>query len=111
VLLALLLAYAYPVRVYLTQQAQIQDIEDRQYAQQLHIRALQEERAKWDDDDYVRAQARDRFHYVLPGETAFVVLDGDPEPDSATNGGGAGARKQPQPWYRGLWSSIGAANK
>ena len=28
----------------------------------------------------MRAQARDRFGYLMPGETAYVVLDEDGEP-------------------------------
>lgn len=111
VLIALLLAYAYPVRVYLSQQAEIQALEDKQYAQRLHIRELEDERAKWNDDEYVRAQARRRLHYVLPGETAYLVLDANPAPDAPGGGGNAGSRKQPQPWYGGLWSSIGVANR
>jgi hypothetical protein len=106
-----LLAYAYPVRVYLSQQAEIQALEDKQFAQQAHIRELQDERAKWNDDEYVRAQARRRLHYVLPGETAYLVLDGNPTPDSPGSGANAANKKAPHPWYGGLWSSIGAANR
>ncbi len=111
VLLALLLAYAYPMRVYLTQQAEIQALEDRQHTQRLHIKELEEERAKWNDDEYVRAQARRRLHYVLPGETAYLVLDGSGAPDAPGGSPGPGTGKPPERWYGGLWSSIGAANR
>jgi len=111
VLLALLLAYAYPMRVYLTQQAEIQALQDRQRTQRLHIKELEEERAKWNDDEYVRAQARGRLHYVLPGETAYVVLDAKASPDAPGTAPGQGAARTPDRWYTGLWSSIGAANR
>jgi cell division protein FtsB len=111
VLLALLLAYAYPMRVYLTQQAEIQALEDKQRAQRLHIKELEDERAKWDDDEYIRAQARRRLHYVLPGETTYLVLDGEGTPGAPGTGATAGERSARQPWYGGLWSSIGAANR
>src|SRR5439155_23303221 len=61
-LLGLLLAYAYPVRVYLSQQAEITTLEEQQAAQQKHIGDLKDERAKWNDDEYVKAQARRRLH-------------------------------------------------
>jgi cell division protein FtsB len=111
VLLALLLAYAYPMRVYLTQQAEIQALEDKQRAQQQHIRQLEEERAKWDDDEYLRAQARRRLHYVLPGETAYLVLDDQGTADAPGTTPGPGTGKGSHRWYDGLWSSIGAANR
>jgi cell division protein FtsB len=111
ILLALLLAYAYPMRVYLTQQAEIQALEDKQRAQRLHIKELEEERAKWDDDEYLRAQARRRLHYVLPGETAYLVLDDQSTPDGPGTAPGAGTGKGPNRWYDGLWSSIAVANR
>ena len=30
---------------------------------------------RWNDPAYVEAQARERLHFVMPGETAYVVLD------------------------------------
>jgi hypothetical protein len=110
-LLALLLGYAYPVRVYLSQQAQIAALEQHQADQQDHIDQLAQERAKWNDDQYVIAQARSRLHYVLPGETPYVVLGGDPAANPGSTRPGTGAKPAKHPWYGGLWSSIGAANR
>jgi len=110
VLLALLLAYAYPVRVYLAQQAEIAAIEERQAAQRVKIAALTEERALWDDPEYVKAQARERLHYTLPGEMPIIVLD--PDALAGTDGDPAAEHPaNPAPWYEKLWSSIGAADK
>jgi hypothetical protein len=110
-LLALLLAYAYPVRVYLSQQADIAALEKQQVAQQDQIDRLAQERAKWNDDKYVIAQARSRLHYVLPGETPYVVLGGDQAANPPSDQPGAGGKPAKHPWYGGLWSSIGAANR
>jgi cell division protein FtsB len=106
-LIGLLLAYAYPVRVYLSQQAEITTLEQQQAAQQKHIGELRDERAKWNDDEYIKAQARRRLHYVLPGEVPLVVIDSRPgaaskpaDPKAADNG----------PWYGKLWSSLRAAD-
>jgi hypothetical protein len=110
VLLGLLLAYAYPVRVYLAQQAEIAGLEQKQQEQRRRIGGLADERAKWDDPEFVKAQAKKELHYVLPGETPFITL-----PDPAQAGAPAaanppGQRAAPEPWYSKLWSSVGAAD-
>ena len=67
--------------------------------------------AKWQDDEYVEIQARERFCMVRPGEVPLLVLD---DPDGAARDAGsgrpAGARRAPDPWYDTLWSSVQAAN-
>jgi cell division protein FtsB len=111
VMLVLLAAYAYPLRVYLAQQAEIANIEAQQSAQLHKIDELTEQRAKWDDDAYIMSQARRRLQYYLPGETPFAVIGGsDPEQPAP---GDEPAPKPPAnpPWYGKLWSSIEAANR
>jgi hypothetical protein len=108
----LLLAYAYPVRVYLSQQAEISLLVAHQDEQRHAIDALAERRAKWNDDEYVKSQARRRLHYVLPGEVPYVVID---ESAGAQRTGTAGPvtvpSPQPPPWYGKLWSSLRAADR
>jgi len=77
VLSALLLAYAYPVRIYLNQQAEIAALRAHQRQQQAHIADLRAESAKWNDPAYVEAQARSRLQMGRPGETLYIVVDGD----------------------------------
>ncbi|HWG98586.1 MAG TPA: septum formation initiator family protein, partial [Pilimelia sp.] len=111
VVLALLaLGYTYPVRVYLTQESEIASLEAAQREQRRRIQELTEEVAKWQDDEYVRIQARKRFYYARPGEVLLVVWDSDNAPEDA----GAGpktAPPPPDPWYETLWSSIEAADQ
>ncbi|HEY8532733.1 MAG TPA: septum formation initiator family protein [Micromonospora sp.] len=110
VLITLALGYTYPVRLYLSQQAEIAALEAAQEAQRRRIGELTEEAAKWKDDEYVRIQARKRFYMVYPGEVPLLVLtdsdeaagDGGMTPDSRT--------QPPDPWYETLWSSIQAAD-
>src|SRR5215468_5772783 len=83
VLLALMLAYAYPVRLYLNQRAQIQQLELSQAQQRATIGQLAAESAKWKDPAYIKAQARARFQMVEPGTRAYLVL---PTPTQAPSG-------------------------
>jgi cell division protein FtsB len=111
VLIALALAYTYPVRVYLDQQTDIERIEASQAAQRRLIADRAAEAAKWQDPEYIRIQARERFYMVYPGEVPVVVLN---DPDGAARDAGAGKRpvqpRTPDPWYDTLWSSVRAAD-
>ena len=43
------------------------------------IKALEREKRRWADDEYVKAQARERFGWVMPGETSYQVIDRERE--------------------------------
>src|SRR5690348_1015594 len=109
VLLGLLLAYAYPVRVYLAQQAEIAALEDSQADQTQRIDQLNIQAAKWNDPEYIKSQARKRLHMVLPGEKQYVVVDPSAGQSDAA-GAPASSGNGPKPWYGKLWSSVEAAN-
>jgi cell division protein FtsB len=47
------------------------------------VDAAKAQRARWNDPSYIRAQARDRLYYVMPGETSYLVIDDRP-PAAAT---------------------------
>lgn len=111
VLSALVLAYAYPVRTYLAQRAEITRLEQSQEGQRQRITTLAAEREKWNDPEYVRTQARKRLQYVRPGEVAYVVVDESGGDDSRSDAAGDGTAKDAGPWYSKLWSSVGAADK
>lgn len=110
VLVALALSYVFPLRVYLAQQAEISQLRAAQDAQRAHIADLAEQAALWRDDDYIRSQARRRFHYGEPGEILMITVW---EEEVAAAGGGPATDAppdQPGPWWDTLWSSIEAAN-
>ncbi|HEY8590266.1 MAG TPA: septum formation initiator family protein [Naasia sp.] len=63
------------VRMLVEQRQQIAELEAAVAAQQRDVEDLQEQRARWDDPAYIKAQARDRLLYVMPGEYAYLILD------------------------------------
>lgn len=102
-LFALTLAYAYPLRVYLAQQAEVSQLEADQRAQREHIEQLTEQIARWNDDEYVIAQARSRLQLVRAGEQVYVVgVDPSTNVDSGT--------PPPSTWYQQVWSSLQTAD-
>jgi cell division protein FtsB len=112
VVVALALGYTYPIRVYLSQQTDIASIQAAQADQRDRIEQLREEAAKWQDDEYVRIQARSRLYYARPGELLLIPWwDAD---GAARDAGKAPAPTTPppaNPWYDTLWTSIQAANR
>lgn len=111
VLLGLLLAYAYPIRVYLAQQAQISSIEAQQDVQRRKISKLAEEREKWNYPEFVKSQVRSRLMWTEEGETPYRVVGGGAadEPTAADQSSQQPAR--PRPWYGKLWQSIAGADR
>ncbi|WP_414429722.1 FtsB family cell division protein [Actinotignum sp. SLA_B059] len=77
---------------------------------QQHTRELEVEKALWNDPDYVRAQARVRLGYVVPGQRLFVGADPNEgtaqeqlEQRVATVNR---ERRANTPWYITGWDSI-----
>ena len=108
VFVALALAYTYPLRVYLEQETQIAQMERDTEAQRAEIVDTAKELEKWQDDEYLRIQARETFFYVRPGETPLLVYyDAAGAARDADQKAPAAA---PDRWYDTLWSSVQAAN-
>jgi cell division protein FtsB len=106
ILAALALGYAYPVRVYLTQLAEIEALRQSQAEQTERIEGLERQAEKWKDDEYVKAQVRRRFYWVYPGQTPLMPIW---DPDRATDKDPAAApppAPEPDSWYGKLWSRL-----
>ncbi|MBC7374776.1 MAG: septum formation initiator family protein [Frankiales bacterium] len=103
---ALIVSAALPVREFLNQRDQIGQARSDQAAIRQRVADLEAEKARLGDPAYVASEARRRLQYVLPGETAYVVL-APPGPPAAA----AAARdKAAAPWYTQLWGSVRAAD-
>ncbi len=108
------LSYASSLRIYLNQQHELavaeQEISDRS----AQIDELESNLARWDDPAYVRAQARDRLGWVLPGETGYRVIgeDGKPIGDDVTieSEQKLPAGEHPTTWWERLWGSVETAD-
>ncbi len=80
VLALLAVSYASSMRAYLQQRAHIEDLKAEIAARESAIAELSREKRRWEDPAYVAQQARERFGYVRPGETPYIMLDEDGEP-------------------------------
>ena len=80
VLAVLAVSYASSMRAYLQQRAHIDDLKSQIAQRETNIDQLEREKRRWHDDAFVQAQARQRFGYLMPGETSYVVLGEDGKP-------------------------------
>lgn len=109
VLGVLMVSYASSMRAYLEQRDYLASLHSDITESRANIRALEREKQRWDDPAYVRAQARERFGWVLPGETAFQVIDEDGKPlghdDSLTDPDAVTETARPL-WWQSAWRSV-----
>jgi cell division protein FtsB len=107
----LAISLAYPLREYLAQRGDIADVRAQVAEQEQRVADLEHQRSQWRKPAFVERQARERLHFVMPGETSYVVL----EPDEAPAPGGAvdaaPRRSQRSPWFTDMWRSVEVAGK
>ncbi|MFI8189879.1 septum formation initiator family protein [Streptomyces sp. NPDC085946] len=101
VLCSLIVALAYPMRQYVSQRAEIAEHERRQEQARQRVEQLRDLKARWQDDAYAEQQIRQRLHYVMPGETGYIVIDPDAAKKTRTDAGAAG-----RPWYANVWEGV-----
>lgn len=109
--LALVVAVAVSpfVRAWVEQRQELAAVRQDIARSEARIEDLDAQLARWDDDAYVIAQARERFTYVMPGEVGYVVLDESVAEQDAADPTAAAARDvaaERGTWFSALWSSV-----
>ena len=109
---ALVVSAALPLREYLTQRGQIAAAETKQAQQKQRVAQLEQQLRQLQDPAYIKAEARSRLHFVLPGETPYVLLTPSAAPLPSGTGvlTGTTAHGPEAPWYSQLWASVRAAD-
>ena len=106
VLCAIALSLAYPVREYIAQRRQIDQLEVQRHAIAAKLGALEQQKRELSSNAYVEQQAESKLHMCFPSQTCYVVIKPKPpRPKAAT------ARVPGQPWYERLWTSVQQADK
>ena len=110
-LLAFVLVYP-TLHAYLQQRAEVDQLRARVEAARERNDELESNLLRWDDEAYVRAQARERLSFVMPGEKAFRVVDPEIVPDTSPAADGPASvldSESTLPWYATVWESIEVA--
>jgi cell division protein FtsB len=102
----LALTIAPPVKHYFTQRAQISALKAQLSADNSALQKAREELLLWQDPEYIKSQARERLHFVLPGERQYIVTNG--QTNNSQNGSTkiASSLADGQPWYARFIASI-----
>jgi type II secretory pathway pseudopilin PulG len=111
---ALIILLAPYLRPWLAQRSDIAAKRAEVAALQQEVDQLTAERRRWNDPDYVMAQARQRLNFVMPGELGYVVLDGGTKPttvDPARQAALDAGKLSGRPWYDVLWQSVQLAGR
>ena len=109
VLFFLTLTLAPPVKHYFTQRAQISALHAQLNSDNKALEKARQELLMWQDPEYVKSQARERLHFVLPGERQYIVTEGSTTATTSTTTKVANSLTEGQPWYIRLIASISEA--
>jgi cell division protein FtsB len=100
------LVLAPPIQHYFNQRAQINALQAQVNDDRAALEAARLELMRWQDPEYVKAQARERLHFVMPGERQYIVTGtttGEPE---AVANKVADQLEDGSPWYTRMIASI-----
>ena len=105
VICAIALSLAYPVREYIAQRQQIDQLLAQRAMTSAQVKALQDQATALGQPSYIEQQARDQLHMCFSDEKCYQVIAG-PAPAAP-----ARAKPAASPWYSRLWQSVQRANQ
>ncbi|MEV8526784.1 MULTISPECIES: septum formation initiator family protein [unclassified Streptomyces] len=106
VLCSLIVALAYPMRQYVSQRADISEQQRKAADAQRAVEQLRDEKARLQDDAYIKRLAREHLHMQFPGETSFTVVDPDAAKSRRDDKGATG-----RAWHSNLWDGVDNADR
>lgn len=115
VILVAFIVLAPTARAFIVQTEHLRRVTAESAAVEAQVSSLEDQLRRWSDVSYVKAQARERLGFVLPGETPYRVVDpqtvvgddGEPYTDLE-----ASTSTAPQvPWYLTLRDSVAEAGQ
>ena len=102
----LTLTIAPPIKHYFTQRAQIQALKAQVASDRKDLAEARAQLEQWKDPEFVKSQARERLHFVLPGERQYIVTDPNANTSSGTENRIAESVPQDEPWFTRIIASI-----
>jgi len=101
VICAIALSLAYPVREFIAQRQQIDQLLAQQQTLSAQVQALQQQGAKLNQTWYIEQQARAQLHMCFPSEQCYQVISGQPPKARSSSKESAS-----DPWYDKLLQSV-----
>ncbi len=108
VLFSVAVTLAPPTQHYFAQRSQISALEADVASNRAKLQQVRAELERWKDPAYVASQARQRLHFVLPGERQYIILGINPQTSSSAGSAAPINEDFPLgvPWYSRVVSSI-----
>jgi cell division protein FtsL len=101
VICAIALSLAYPVREYIAQRRQIDDLVAEQQMMQAQVKSLIAKRDMYSNPAYIEQTAEQELHMCLPDAQCYVIENGQ-----SVIGVPKQAQRASAPWYAKLWHSV-----
>jgi cell division protein FtsB len=105
VICAIALSLAYPVREYIAQRQQIDQLLAQQQVTSAQVKALQQQAGELAQPSYIEQRARDELHMCFPDEQCYEVINGQPLVTVPAS------KQAAEPWYAKLWQSVQHADQ
>jgi|SRR5580700_5323322 cell division protein FtsL len=105
VICAIALSLAYPVREYVAQRQQIDQLVAQRQTMLTQVKNLQAQQARLSDRSYIEQLARQELDMCFPGTQCYVI-EGGQSAAASTHPRQSG----PAPWYAKLWQSVEQAD-
>jgi len=100
------LTIAPPVKNYFTQRAQINSLKSQVATDRTALEAARAELDLWRDPNYIKSQARERLHFVMPGERQYIVTGTDIDKSQPQTTNVVSQLPEGAPWYTRLIASV-----
>lgn len=111
----MVVSLATPLRNYFEQRNELAQLAATIEQQQAHKAALEQELDRYNNDNFLREQARTRLGLIEPGESAYRIISPSIRSGAALHSDGTDPLVNPeaeeqaaadQPWYLQLWDSV-----
>ena len=106
VICAIALSLAYPVREYIAQRRQIDQLVTQQQNASNQVKKLEQQQARLSSPAYIEQVARQQLDMCFPGAQCYIVSG----TKTSGAGGAQGAQPGTAPWYDKLWQSVQQAD-
>jgi cell division protein FtsB len=106
VICAIALSLAYPVREYIAQSRQIDQLQAQRQMTLAQLRTLERQQRRLSDPAFIEQLARDKLHFCMTGQTCYVIIGGGSRHGAARVAQAAGTA-----WYERLWRSVQQADR
>ena len=111
VLCGLVVSAALPLRELLDQRGEIAELRQEQAERLERVEALEERRRLLSDPDYVANLARERLHFVRPGERIYILTKPATPTPAPVQGNPAPPVGDEAPWYSQLYGTVESADR